>query len=103
LKRRVVWSRAALDELKEIGRHIARDNPDAARGVAAAIRATGDALGARSIGRRGRVTGTYEKPVVGVPDILAYALGQTPQGDEAVFILHVIHMAHDWRAESWPE
>jgi toxin ParE1/3/4 len=68
----------------------------------AAIRAAGTALGERPIGRRGRVTGTYEKSITGVPYILAYALGPLPGGDEAIFILHVIHTARDWPEDGWP-
>jgi toxin ParE1/3/4 len=102
VKRRVLWSRDALDALKLAARHIARDNPPAARRIAATVRAAGNALGERSIGRGGRVAGTYEKSVTGTPDILAYSLGPTSEGDEAVFILHVIHMARDWPAGSWP-
>jgi toxin ParE1/3/4 len=103
VKRRVIWSRDALHTLKDAARRIARDNPQAARRVAAAIRATGNALGERAIGRRGRVTGTYEKPVTGSPYILAYTIAPAREGDEAVFILDIIHTARDWPAESWPE
>jgi len=102
VRRRVVWSRDALDALKQAIQHIARDNPQAARRVAASIRAVGNALGERSIGRRGRVPGTYEKSVTGIPYILAYALGPLPTGDESVFILHVIHAARDWPDDAWP-
>lgn len=102
MKRRVVWSREALNALKQAIQPIARDNPQAARRVAAVLRAAGTALGERSIGRRGRVTGTYEKSVTGIPYILAYALGPLPTGDEAVFILHIIHTARDWPEDGWP-
>jgi len=102
VKRRVVWSREALNALKQAIQPIARDNPQAARRVAAVLRAAGTALGERSIGRRGRVTGTYEKSVTGIPYILAYALGPLPTGDEAVFILHIIHTARDWPEDGWP-
>jgi plasmid stabilization system protein ParE len=103
VKRRVIWSRDALHTLKDAARPIARDNPQAAHKVAGAIRATGNALGERAIGRRGRVTGTYERPVTGSPDIPAYAIGPAAEGDEAVFILHVSHMAREGPAESWPK
>lgn len=103
MKRRVVWSRDALEELKQIGRHIARDNLPAARRVAAAIRNAGDALGERAIGRKGRVTGTYEKSVTGIPYIIAYAIGARPEGGEDVFILRVIHTARQWDADTWPK
>jgi toxin ParE1/3/4 len=101
VSRPVFWSRDALDELKDVARVIARDNPNAARNVARLIRGTGANLGIRPIGRRGRVTGTYEKSVTGVPYILAYAF-QTVGGEERIVILRVIHSARDWPDESWP-
>lgn len=64
-----------------------------------AIQKTGDDLGVFATGHPGRVTGTYEKSVRGVPYILAYAFFE---GDEAIAILRVIHTARDWQADSWP-
>jgi toxin ParE1/3/4 len=60
-----------LDELKRAVAYIARDNPRAAKKVAGAIRLAGKKLGAHSTGRKGRVTGTYEKTVPGSPYIIA--------------------------------
>lgn len=102
MKRRVLWSRDALDELKEIAAFVAADNPQAARRVAAIIRRTGAKLGAFATGRKGRVGGTYEKPVARLPYIIAYALAPLPDG-EAVVILRVIHGARDWPEDDWPE
>ena len=53
-------------------------------------------------GRAGRVTGIYEKPVTGLPYILAYAISQA-NGEKAVVIVRVIHTARDWSAEKWPD
>ena len=53
-------------------------------------------------GRAGRVTGTYEKVLPGLPYILAYELISRPEGGETVAILHLIHSARDWPAEDWP-
>jgi toxin ParE1/3/4 len=102
VKRRVVWSRDALDELKQIAAFIASDDPLAARSIAANIRKTGEKLGALATGRRGRVGGTYEKPVPRLPYIMAYALAPLPGGGEAVVILRVIHGARNWPDEDWP-
>jgi plasmid stabilization system protein ParE len=103
VKRRVLWSRHALDELKQIITYIARDNPRASRNVAAIIRKTGDKLGLFATGHPGRVTGTYERTVTGLPYIVAYALHPLAEGGEAVVILHVIHTSRNWPKESWPE
>ena len=46
-------------------------------------------------GRSGRVTGTYEKLVPGLPYILAYEIVSRPEG-ELIAILHVLHGARDW-------
>jgi plasmid stabilization system protein ParE len=96
-----VWSRDALDELKGISRVIALDNANAARNVAQKIRKTAMNLGIRPVGRRGRVSGTYEMSVAGLPYILAYAI-ETLGGKERIVILRVIHTARNWPDESWP-
>ncbi|MBB6252792.1 type II toxin-antitoxin system RelE/ParE family toxin [Nitrospirillum iridis] len=103
MKRPVVWSRDALDELIGIVRYIAQNNPQAARRVAAAIRTTGNALGQRALGRKGRVTGTYEKVVTDLPYIIAYKFVADPAGGEALVILRIVHTARDWAAETWPD
>lgn len=100
MKRRVGWSQSALANLLDQIAHIAADDPDAAGRVARHIRETGAALGDFATGRPGRVPGTYEKTVVGLPYILAYAL---TDADRAVVILRLIHTARDWRAGDWPD
>ncbi len=101
MKRRVEWSRAALDDLKAQVAWIVRDNPAAARQVAARIRSAGDGLADFATGHPGRVAGTYEKSVGGSPYIIAYAIDRTDAA-EVVVVLHVIHTARDWRAGAWP-
>ncbi|WP_044560236.1 type II toxin-antitoxin system RelE/ParE family toxin [Azospirillum sp. B4] len=103
MTRTVIWSRDALDELISIARYIARDNPGAARKVAAAIRTAGDTLGRRALGRKGRVTGTYEKVVTGLPYIIAYKFIADPAEGETLVILRVVHMARDWPPGKWPD
>ncbi len=95
-RRSLLWSRAALAELDHTIAYIAADNPAAARKVFTKIRKTTEGLRLAATGRRGRVSGTYEKVVVGLPYIIAYALSPQPVGSEQVVILHVIHMARDW-------
>ena len=102
MKRAVVWSRAALDELKAQAGFIARDNPAAARRVTERIRITGDGLSHFATGRPGRVAGTYEKSMSGLPSIVAYAIERTFDF-ETVIVLHVIHTARDRPAGSWPD
>lgn len=102
MKRPVIWSRSALDDLKAQVAYIAAENPAAARRVADGIRAAASALAEIPTGRPGRVTDTYEKSVKHLPYIIAYAITSSPAG-EAVAIVRVIHTARDWPAEQWPE
>lgn len=60
--------------------------------------ATAQALADMPTGRPGRVTGTYEKSVTGLPYILAYAIVE-----DTVVIVRVIHTSRDWPAEGWPD
>ena len=101
MKRRIQWSRAALDDFKSQIAYIAADNPIAAGRVAERIRASAAALGEIATGRQGRVSGTYERLVSNLPYIIAYAITASPAG-EVVSILRVIHTSRDWPAENWP-
>lgn len=103
MKRPVVWADTARAGYFAILRYIARDNPDAAGRVAARIDAAAAALAEFPTGRPGRVKGTYEKVLPGLPYILAYEITARPEGGEQVAILHLIHGARHWPAESWPE
>ncbi len=102
MTRPVLRSRAALDDLKVAVSYIVRENPDAARKVAAAIREAGKKLGVHSTSRKGRVDGTFEKSVAGLPYIAAYAI-ETAAGAGRIVILHVIHTSRDWPAGRWPQ
>lgn len=97
--RKVQWSQAALADIEAHLVHIAKDNPAAARMVALRLSETGDALASFATGHPGRISGTYEKSVRGLPYIVAYAL---TGGDTMVSILRVIHTARDWRKDRWP-
>ena len=99
----VFWAEDALDDLNSAIAYIAADNPPAALKVLDRIEATGEALGQVATGRRGRVAGTYEKSVRGLPYIIAYAIQPLPNGRERIVILRVIHGARNWAAGEWPE
>jgi plasmid stabilization system protein ParE len=103
LKRSVLWTEPASDDVDAIAAYISIDNPSAARRVASAIVDAGDGLAEMPTGRPGRVNGTYEKVVRGLPYIIAYALQGRPGGNEIVIILHVIHGARNWPEEEWPQ
>ena len=101
MKRPIEWTRGALEDLKAQIAYIARENPVAARRVADRIRATGAALADFATGHAGRVAGTYEKSVAGLPYIIAYVIDRKDDA-EAIAVLHVIHAARDWREGEWP-
>lgn len=103
MTREVSWSADAAEDIVGIIDYIAADNPVAARKVLAAIRSAGEGLAFMLTGRPGRVTGTYEKIVRGLPYIIAYAIRPLPAGGEVVAILRVIHGARNWPEEQWPE
>lgn len=101
--RRVVWAESAIGDLEGIIAYLAERNPMAARRVVDQIEQTGIRLGDMATGRPGRVIGTYEKVVPGLPYILAYAVQPLPDGAEFIVILRAIHGARDWPQGKWPE
>ena len=68
--RRIVWSVDARIAYRDIIAWIARDNPQAAGTVAVRIGESIQALAFMPTGRKGRVSGTYEKVVTGLPYII---------------------------------
>jgi len=100
--RDVFWSETALDDTDTLFTYIAGDNDAAARKVLDRIESTAQGLGRLPSGRRGRVQGTYEKSVVGLPYIIAYTIELLPSGAERIVILRVIHTARNWPKGRWP-
>lgn len=76
----------------------------AAANVAERVDTVASGLGQLAIGRRGRVAGTFEKVVLGLPYIIAYAIdgADTHGRGGSVVILHIIHGARDWPEGDWP-
>ena len=88
----IVWRRAALGDLRSVQEFIAEDNPDAAARVHSAIRASVGLLADHpNLGRAGRVEGTRELIIVGLPYIVAYRVV-----DDQVRILAVVHTSRQW-------
>jgi plasmid stabilization system protein ParE len=101
--RDVVWSDDAVTDFENLLAYVARDNPAAADRIADRIEEAGDALGLFATGRLGRVNGTHEKVVGGLPYIIAYTVQAQADGEESIVILRIIHGARDWPADAWPE
>jgi plasmid stabilization system protein ParE len=100
--REVFWSEAALADLAGIIDCIAIDNPRAALSVIDSIEEAGNGLAEMATGRPGRVSGTYERLIVGLPYILAYAIDRRPSRPERIVILRVIHGRRHWPEGNWP-
>lgn len=86
----VIWRRAARFDLIRLVRHIAEENPLAARKIGRELVVAGDSLETfPNRGRRGRIRGTRELVAV-APYIIVYEVA-----DSAVFILRVWHEAQN--------
>ena len=89
---RVRWTEPAAKALEDIQDQIAEDNRRAAFEVAQRIRVMTDFLGDHpKIGRIGRVAGTYELVIPGIPYIVPYRIR-----NQEVQILSVYHTSRKW-------
>jgi toxin ParE1/3/4 len=86
------WSRRAIRRLASIHDYIAKDSPAAASRVAAVI--VQSALRLQKfphVGRRGRIEGTRELVIPGLPYIIPYRVV-----DDVIQIASVIHTSRKW-------
>jgi addiction module RelE/StbE family toxin len=91
----VRWTAPAAQDLQEIARFIRKDSPSAARAVAKALFDAANSLDIFPLrGRTGRVAGTRELVVPGLPYIVVYQVAAA-----AIQILHIYHGARNWPAE----
>ncbi|MHB8881220.1 MAG: type II toxin-antitoxin system RelE/ParE family toxin [Thermodesulfovibrionales bacterium] len=89
---RIAWLREAVQDLVEIRRFIATDNPDAALQVAKRILDTVTYLRDHpEIGRIGRIPGTRELVIPGLPYIVPYRVKGA-----SIEILGVLHASQEW-------
>ncbi|MDH3601675.1 MAG: type II toxin-antitoxin system RelE/ParE family toxin [Candidatus Tectomicrobia bacterium] len=89
---RIVWQDKAESDLDQIAEYMMEDDPAAALRVVSAIRdATRLLIAHPNIGRAGRVEGTRELVVSGLPYILPYQI----MGQE-IRILAVMHTSRKW-------
>jgi plasmid stabilization system protein ParE len=90
---RVRYRRRAQIDIENIHQYIDQQNPRAATEVVARIRYAADRLGLLPyIGHAGRVPGTYEWVVVGLPNVIVYEIDEA--ADE-VAVIAVFHGAQD--------
>ncbi|MBL3599588.1 MAG: type II toxin-antitoxin system RelE/ParE family toxin [gamma proteobacterium endosymbiont of Lamellibrachia anaximandri] len=89
---RIRWQDDAINDLIQVRRFIAIDNPSAAARVADRIRSAVPKLADQpGMGRPGRVPGTREKVLVDIPYIIAYRVEEN-----SVVILRVLHTSRKW-------
>ncbi len=88
----VKWSKKALLNLSAAVKYIAADKPGAARDAAQRIWDVAKLLAEQpDMGRTGRVKGTRELIVTGLPFILPYVIHE-----DSVIILRVMHTSMKW-------
>ena len=102
MKRRVIWSDDALDELGDVLEFLAQDDLAAALGIIDKIEAAGNQLGAHATGGPGRMVRTFEKSLPKLRYIIAYSIDDN-EADGIITILHVIHGARHWAKGTWPK
>jgi addiction module RelE/StbE family toxin len=91
----VRWTAPAAEDLKEIARYIRKDSPSAARAVAQSLFDAANALDLFPLkGREGRIVGTRELVVPGLPYIVVYEGSAT-----VIHVLHIYHGARNWPPE----
>ena len=89
---RIRWQDDAINDLIQIRRFIAMDNPSAAVRVADRIRsAVPELVDQPGMGRPGRVPGTREKVLVDIPYIIVYRVEEN-----SLVILRVLHTSRKW-------
>ncbi len=92
---KIIWTEPAARALESVQDYIARENPRAAWEVAQKIKDAVTLLSDHSkLGRTGRVRGTYELVVVGLPYIVPYRV----KGRQ-IEILSVYHTSRIWPNE----
>jgi addiction module RelE/StbE family toxin len=86
------WQDDAINDLLQIRRYIAMDNPSAATKVANRIRKVVPEIAQQpSIGRPGRIPGTRERVLVDIPYIIAYRVEE-----KTIVILRFLHTSRKW-------
>jgi len=89
---RIHWTKRAIRALKSARAYIARDSPKSAARVAAAIIDATNRLEQFPLsGRSGRIDGTRELVVPGLPYVIPYRIV-----DGVILILSVIHASRKW-------
>ena len=102
--RRVLWSPRGLALYeRDVLDHLDKQGESVMRRVRGDIERAIQVLAQRPIGRPGRISGTYEKSVVGQPYVIAHTLLAREDGAaDDVVILRIVHTSRDWPPGRWP-
>jgi len=93
---RLKWTHAASRDLDRVEEYISRDNPRAAIDtVLEIIRHVGMLADHPGMGRPGRVDGTRELTIAGLPYVVAYL-----HRADTITVLRVLHSAMKWPKRS---
>jgi addiction module RelE/StbE family toxin len=91
----VQWTTPAAQDLEEIALYIQRDSESAAEAVAKTLFDAANSLDLfPAKGRMGRIPGTRELVIPGLPYIVVYWVRRT-----TIQILHIYHGARNWPAK----
>jgi toxin ParE1/3/4 len=89
---KIVWAQFAIEDRLQIFQYISQDNPIAAINCDEEIgQQVGSLIQFPEIGRPGRVEGTRELVINGMPFIVAYEVDQ-----REVRILRILHQSQMW-------
>lgn len=89
---RLRWFSEAISDLIDVQAYIVKDSPEVARTVAHRIKKSAELLKIHPfLGRTGRVEGTREIVIPGLPYIIIYRVQH-----DAIEILRVFHAARKW-------
>lgn len=102
--RRVLWSPLGLALYeRDVLDYLETQGEGAMRRVRSDIDRAIQVLAQRPIGRPGRISGTYEKSVVGQPYVIAYTLLPRDDGEaDDILIMRIVHTSRDWPPGRWP-
>ena len=89
---RLKWRGKAREDAKEIAAFVAQQNPAAAYHMYDEIRKqVGQLIDQPNIGRLGRIQGTRELVIVGLPYIVPYRINE-----DLIEILRIYHTSRHW-------
>ncbi len=91
----IQWTTPTTEELVSAYEYAAAENPAAARRITNHIWETAEVLARHPMaGRKGRIAGTRELVIPGIPFIVGYRIEK-----KEVWILAVMHAAREWPEE----